>query len=252
MLSSERRRRILEWLQRESGMTVAELSQRLDVSASTIRRDLTRLAQEGWLEKIHGGATLPLSVATEPPTKLQRLRNVEEKRRIGMLAATLVNPGEVVFLDAGTTTLEVAKNLKRISPLTVVTNDILIAAELLESRVEIIVTGGSLHKATVTLTGPLTDRVVGELHVDKVFAAISALSIEHGLTTAVVSEAFTKRAILAAGREVIGVADHSKFGQVAFVAVAPLTALHRLVTDEGTPAADIQRLRELGIEVLLA
>ena len=252
MLSSERRRRILEWLQHETGMTVAELSARLDVSASTIRRDLNKLAQEGWLEKIHGGATLPLSVATEMPTQLQRLRNVEEKRRIGALAATLVNPGEVVFLDAGTTTLEVAKNLKRISPLTVVTNDILIASELLESRVEIIVTGGSLHKQTVTLTGPIANRVVEEIHVDKVFAAISALDIEHGLTTAVLNEAFTKRAILAAGREVIGVADHSKFGAVAFVEVAPLTVLQTLVTDSGSPAEDIERIRALGIDVLMA
>jgi DeoR family fructose operon transcriptional repressor len=143
--------------------------------------------------------------------------------------------------------------LKSIGPLTAVTNDIFIAAELADvAEIETIVTGGSLRRATRALVGPMTESVLETIHVDKVFTGVSGLHVEHGLSTGNMTEAQTKLRLLKAGDQIIGVADHTKFNKIAFTRLGPVTALDILVTDALAPADDVARLRDLGVRVIVA
>jgi len=253
MLPAERQQRILEVLQQRRAASIVELADILETSASTINRDLSVLAAEGWLRRVRGGASITTGLSADPPSKLERLRNVREKEAIGAAAAALVEPGEVVFLEASTTVLYIARQLRHIRPLTAVTNDIFIAAELADTpEIETIVTGGTLRKATRALVGPLVEQVLAAIHVDKVFTGISGLHIVHGLSTGNMIEAQTKQRLLKAGDQIIGVADHTKFNKVAFSRLGPINDLDVLVTDLYAPAEDIERIREMGVTVIIA
>jgi DeoR family fructose operon transcriptional repressor len=229
------------------------LSEALATSPSTINRDLSALAAEGRLRRVRGGASITTGSSVDPLAKLERLRQVEEKNAIAAAAAALVEPGEAIFLEASTTVLHVARRLKSIGPLTAVTNDIFIAAELADvAEIETIVTGGSLRRATRALVGPMTESVLETIHVDKVFTGVSGLHVDHGLSTGNMTEAQTKLRLLKAGDQIIGVADHTKFNKIAFTRLGPVTALDILVTDALAPADDVARLRDLGVRVIVA
>jgi len=253
MLSAERHQRILDFLLQRRSASVAELSEELGASASTIGRDLSVLAAEGLLQRVRGGASLSSGLHPDLPSKLERLRNVREKEAIGLAAAAMVEPGEVVFLEASTTVRHVARHLRNMRNLTVVTNDVYIASELADSPgIETIVTGGTLRAATQALIGPLVERVLEIIHVDKVFTGISGIHVDHGLSTGNLTEGQAKQRLLTTGDRIIGVCDHTKFGRVAFCRLGPVNALDVLVTDCLAPAADIARIRELGTEVVAA
>lgn len=253
MLPDERRQRMLDVLRQRRSASIAELAEALDMSASTINRDLSVLAAEGWLRRVRGGASITTGLSADPPAKLERLRNVREKEAIGAAAAALVQPGQVVFLEASTTVRHVARNLRHVRPLTAVTNDIFIAADLAEMpEIETIVTGGLLRRATRALVGPLIEQVLDTIHVDIVFTGVSGLHIQHGLSTGNMLEAQTKQRLLKAGDQIVGVTDHTKFNRIAFSRLGPITELDMLVTDESAPADDIERIREMGVTVVIA
>lgn len=214
------------------------LSKALGVSPATVRRDLTELEKRGLIRRTHGGA-LPLSGTSFEPTVGQKsTEQVEEKRRIGKVAASLVRDGETIILDAGTTTLEIARALSGRRDLTVVTNSLSIAAELANLEgVHVILTGGDLRKNTMALVGPAAEGFLRTITADRVFLGINGISPERGLTTPNLLEAATKRAMVRAASEVVVVADHSKLGRVTFAHVADLHHIDRLVCDE--PAGEL-------------
>ncbi|MFQ5855986.1 MAG: DeoR/GlpR family DNA-binding transcription regulator [Anaerolineae bacterium] len=253
MLPDERRQRILELIETDGSVSVDELAQRFDVSEMTIRRDLRMLDSDGLLRRVHGGATSSRGRSYEPPFLLRTKEQAEAKARIGELAAEMISDGDSVALDVGTTTLEVARHLEGKQNLTIVTPSLHIANVLAgQPGIRLILTGGILRPGELSLVGHLTERAFKEFHVDKLFLGIGGISFEAGLTEFNLEDALTKRAMLRCAKEYIVVADASKFGQIAFAAVAPLSVVHKVVTDSSLDSQTVDRLQEMDIEVVLA
>jgi DeoR family fructose operon transcriptional repressor len=156
------------------------------------------------------------------------------------------------MLDAGSTTLRIARELKERRNIRVVTNAINIALELSSSEIEVTVTGGTMRRNTLALVGPLAGSALTGLHVDKLFLATNGIDLKQGLTSPNLIEAETKKAMLDSAREVILVTDHSKFGRIAFTQVCNLDRVHRVITDPGSPPEFIQALEKLHISVMIA
>jgi DeoR/GlpR family transcriptional regulator of sugar metabolism len=253
MFNQGRDQKILEILQKNTRARVSELSEWLDVSAATIRRDLDRLYEMGQVRRIHGGAILAERAAPEHPVVQRMDENAEVKRRIGLAAAELVKEGETVFIGSGTTTLEVARNLVGRENLTVITNAFTVIEVLSQAAgIALISVGGFLRRSELSFVGHITEQALRELRPQKVIMGIRAASLEDGLTNDYLPEVSTDRVIIHSAPEVILVADHSKFGKVSTVLVAPMSAIHKLVTDDQTPPPIVAGLQEIGIEVLVA
>jgi DeoR/GlpR family transcriptional regulator of sugar metabolism len=178
MLKSERRLEILRLLEEKSVISVPDLSARFGVSESTIRRDLQNLAQQGLLQRTYGGA---MSAEEERAWDALEARNdpfLEMKRRIGRAAARLINPGDTICLQAGSTTLQVARHLRGKQNLTVITNDIYVGRELARHPgITVHLSGGTLRKDSRVLVGPLAEQTMSQFHVDKAFLGITAISL---------------------------------------------------------------------------
>lgn len=257
--SLERQDQIADFIQRRQRATVAEIASYFAISPATVRRDLEVLAEQGEIERFHGGAraySASRNGRQAPPELpvLQRQRvQAAAKEQIGRLAAGLVQDGETVFISSGTTALAAARHLRRREALTVITNSVLVINTLGDAPgITLIGLGGVLRRSEQSLIGHLTEHALSEIHADKVLMGIRAIDLARGLTNDYLPETMTDRAILQAGREIIILADHTKCGRVSTAFVAPLTAMHTLVTDDRTPASFVQQLRQLGIRVLQA
>lgn len=257
MLAEERRRQVLQWLEQEGRVQVTEVARRLAVSPMTVRRDLERLEADGLLVRTHGGA-LPVGVTTprELPYASKRARQVEAKRKIGRLAASLVRAGETVILDAGSTTLEIARHLPPRITLKVVTNDLLIARELADRKgIDVYLTGGQVRQGVYSLQGPETEAYLRATHVDRAFLGADGVDAVYGLSTTNRQKVPVKQAMLAAAERTYVVADHSKLGRRAFARFAGIGEAGALICDDQARAAcasQLAALEETGLEVLLA
>ncbi|MFQ5854261.1 MAG: DeoR/GlpR family DNA-binding transcription regulator [Anaerolineae bacterium] len=253
MANKTRHQRILDLLESNTHVRVAELSQHLGVSPATVRRDLDRLQQQGWLQRTHGGAVLAEHAAPEPPVVQRTGENAEEKRRIGKAAAALIHEGDTVFIGSGTTTLEVARQLAGRNHITVITNALTIINTLAqEEGITLLSTGGLLRSSELSFIGHISELTLQELRPQKVIMGIRAISLTDGLTNDYVPEVSTDRIIIRSAPEVILVADHSKFGRISTAFVAPVAAVHKIVTDSATPPEILRELRQKDIEVIVA
>lgn len=253
MFAEERRRQIMALVASDRAVSVTDLAARFGVSESTIRRDLRELEEAGLVERTHGGAVLPDLRRYEPSFHQKEAERRQEKGAIARVAARLVEDGDTIILDSGTTTLALARLLRGRTNLTVVTNSTVIAAELAGAPgVEVVVTGGILKGRTMALVGAEVARFLSKVNVDRVFLGINGIDLEAGLTTPTLAEAETKQAMIRAAREVVVLADHTKLGRVTFAHVAALQEVHRLVTDAGAPPQFVEQLREAGLDVQVA
>ena len=251
MLIRNREEHILQILKNNENIRVAELSSTLGVSRATIRRDLEKLHSLGKLERVHGGAVFVERATPELPVLQRASVHAEEKRRIGLAAAEMVQEGDTIFIGSSTTTLELARNLVDRKDITVISNALTIINTLAQAKgISIISIGGFLRPAELTFIGHLAEQALRELRPQKVFVGIRALSLAAGLTNEYLPEISTDRMIIQSGPEVILLADHSKFDKISTAFVAPLTAVHKIITDSGVPFERIQEIRALGIEVL--
>ncbi|MBI2914740.1 MAG: DeoR/GlpR transcriptional regulator [Firmicutes bacterium] len=251
MLAAERQKSILKLLENTGSVEVSDLSRHYQVSVMTIRRDLASLEAQGQVTRTHGGAVLNRSTTFELSYNAKQDLRAGEKRRIGERAALLVRDGDTVILDAGTTTLEIAKRLDRRRNLTVVTNSLPIASELAGSRnIALIITGGLLRETSLSLVGPLAQQAVAALNADLAFIGVDGISAERGISTPDMVEAQTKRAMISAASRVVVVADQSKFGSVALATIAPIASVDVIVTDGALPADFAKALAESGAEVM--
>jgi DeoR/GlpR family transcriptional regulator of sugar metabolism len=250
-LAVNRRSAILELLGEHRSATVSALAHELGVSDTTIRRDLDRLQSSGAVHRTHGGAVIG---AAEAVFRMpQVIPNLERKQRIGRLAATLVEDGDTIGLDAGTTTLEVARNLRERKAITLVTTDLHIAYELTEwPDVSINLTGGTLQGRFYSLTGPLALRTIREVHTRKVFIGASGLAPSPGATDPHLEAAQIKQAMIESSDQCIIVADSTKLGRTEFAFVTGLENISTLVTDSDANPELLARFREHGIKVLIA
>jgi DeoR family transcriptional regulator, aga operon transcriptional repressor len=253
LLAAERRNRIAEMVARQGVVRVGELSETFRVSEVTIRSDLDLLARQGLVVRDRGGAVANLRAGLAVAFEQRAALNQEEKRRIGRAAAQLVQPGDTIIMDAGSTMLEMARCLGNVAPLTVVTNALNVATELGSfPDVHVILVGGSLDRATISAVGPHAIRDFCEYVVPKVFLGVHALDPVAGLTDCSIEIAEMKRTLIGVARQVTLLADAGKWGRVGLVKVAPLSAVQTIVSDAGLPAEAQAAVRELGIGLLLA
>lgn len=247
-----RRQALLERLRVSRFATVAQLSAALGVSEVTVRRHLQQLEDQGLVVRTRGGAMVVSGPLEEPGLTAKQGLQAEEKRRIAAAAAALVEDGDAVALNAGTTTAALARVLAARKGLTVVTNSLPVVVALASSDVQLVVVGGQLRSRSLALVGPLALQALAEIHVSKAFIGVNGLSLQHGITTPNLEEAMVNRAMLRAAERVIVVADRTKFGRVAFSRIAQLDEIHAVVTDREAPPDVVAALRERGIEVILA
>lgn len=249
MFAEERKQRILAALHRNPVVRVTELGRALRVSAASIRRDLADLQRTGLLKRTHGGAIGARMTAIEPSLAEKEDQYQEEKAAIARLAVSFVQQGDTIFLDAGSTTRQIARELRHHHGITVVTNALNIAWELAASDLELLVTGGQVRRGILSQVGPLADHAIAAIHVDKLFLGANGIDVDKGVTTPNLVEAQTKRAMVERASEVILVADHSKFGRITFSRICGLDRIHRVITDDRLPATDASALSALGLQV---
>lgn len=253
MFAEERQMLVLSILEKRNSVTVAELSKALKVTEATVRRDLNALQARGLVIRTHGGAMLPPATGFEPTYSEKEDRYFEEKQKIGARAAELIKPGETIILDAGTTTLQIARHLEGKRGITVITNGLNLIQELTRIEgIEVVFTGGTVRSNTMAVVGPVAQETLRNFHADKVFLAGNGISLTHGLTTPSILEAYTKRAMADAAREVIVVVDHSKFNVVTATRVLPLSRVHKIITDDGLPPSVRLEFAAAGIEIIVA
>ena len=249
----ERQARIRQFIYETGQATVAELCAQFEASEATIRRDLGELAAEGVLHRVRGGAARPSSAAPEPPVLQRMHEQAEAKALIGKTTAELIADGETVFLGSGSTTLSFAHHLRHRRGLTVISNSLPIINLLADvPDITLVVLGGLLRHSEQSMIGHLTEQTIAELRADKVIMGIRAVDLKQGLTNDYLPETMTDRAIVRFSTHVILVADHTKFGQVAPAFVAPLSAVHTVVTDSGIAPEVVRGLKDAGIRVIVA
>jgi len=250
---TDRQLQILQRIQRQQRISVAEICEVFAVSEATARRDLETLAEDGKVQRVHGGAIALAPTPPEQPILQRQDEQAQEKVRIGQAAAGLINDGETIFLGSGTTVLEVARNLGRDQKLTVITNSLPVINVLAGNEdITLISLGGMLRDSELSFIGHITEQALAEVRADKVFLGTRAISLEHGLTHEYLPETMTDRAILKSGQEIIVVADYTKFGRAAAILLAPLEQVHTIVTDGQTPPDFIEAVQERGIRVILS
>ncbi len=252
MLSVERHQAILDLLESKDSLQVTELVEMFDVSEMTIRRDLDVLERKGLLRRVHGGAVSNRGRSYEPTFLLRSADRIEEKKRIGQAAADLIQSGDSVMLDVGTTTLEIARHLYDRHNLTIITPCFQIAANLVEHPgIRLVLTGGILRPGELSLVGHLAERAIQDFYVDKLFMGAGGVDLEAGFTEFNLEDTLVKKAMLRSAKEITVVVDSSKFGQVAFTAIAPLRAANRIITDSNLHQQMVEKILDNGVEVIL-
>ena len=251
MLAADRLQVIADLVRERGSVRGRDLVEALGVTDETIRRDLARLADQGLVRRAHGGA-VALRPSDETDTSFRLREHADEKLAIGRRAAALVSDGSSIILDSGTTTLSLARSLVGKQDLVVVTTAVTNAIELVGNpRTTVIMTGGVIRPSTFGASGQLAAATLRGLHVDQTFLAIHSISVQGGLTYPLFEEVDAKRAMIEAASEVILLADHSKFGRQALVRVAPITAVHRIITTPGIDPAEAAAIRDLGIDLIV-
>lgn len=254
--STDRRAQlILQQLLRAGTISVASLAKRFKVSPTTIRRDLSELEQRGLLRRSHGGAVPVSPLLYEPFRHVsyyheQERQQAAEKRRIGLVAAELVNDGDILGIGAGTTATQVARSVCLHRGITVVTNAVNVAMELSHrDDLKVFVTGGFLSGDWFALVGPTAIQSANEMFVDKVFIGVDGIHVDQGLTTNYPDQATIHRAMMRQARRRIVVADRRKIGEVGTALIWPADDIDILITDRGATDEEIAPFVAKGIEV---
>lgn len=252
MFQIEKQKKILDYVNKIKKATVNELSDFLGVSKVTIRRYINELESKGLLIKTHGGVlSIDNDLNYEIPYASKKELNISEKEKIGIAAAKLIEDGDVVILDAGSTTLEIALHIKNINA-TIITNDVKIAMELASKpSIKLIITGGTVQKHVYTIIGSNTDELLSKIHVNKTFLGADAINIEYGVTNRTLEEAAVKKAMIKAAEQIILVADYSKLNKKAFTDICKIDEIDTIVIDK---IDDNYRniFNEKGINIIIA
>jgi DeoR family fructose operon transcriptional repressor len=249
LLSIKRWEEIIRILERDGSVDVNSLSDRFGVTTKTIRQDLAELEAKGLLERVHGGAVLKSNSGVFPIQE-RKQHNLEEKERIASAALKYIENDDTIILDGGSTTLQLAKKLTD-QHLAVITNDLIIAGELLpHESIALYLSGGKLRREGVyTLLGREAERIIDSYKVNKLFLATSALDFKQGLTVFSEEEAEIKKVMLNAAKEIICLADYSKFHKVALFSFAPLKIVDRLITDNRISETDLKYIKGQGVKI---
>jgi DeoR family fructose operon transcriptional repressor len=248
-ISQNRFQRILAILNERERVNVLELSEALSVSPVTVRRDLDKLNRLGLLERIHGGAVASKRRPLEVPFEKKGQVSISEKQAIAQYAASLVRPGDTIFLNSGTTTQRVVQHLKGV-PVRVVTNNSATAYMELDPAVELILIGGEYRSQSSSLVGDIALSNLSSIYCSHAFLGVNGVCPEKGLTSAVYQETSINRIMIDHTQErVVVLADSTKVGKVSTFFSAPVNAMHTLITDCHCPEHHVARFVETGVEV---
>jgi len=245
------REKIIRALLRERRVVrVEELCRELNASPATVRRDLANMEKKGLLRRVHGGAVSIDSRLEEPLMFDDKTRiATREKRRIAKAALKLIKTNDTIYLDGGSTTLELARLLKDRTDITLVTNSLRAAAELSGGGPRLILIGGELRRQAQTIVGPLTAEIMNTLHFDKAFMGTIGMTLKDGLTTTDPGEAFTKKQAMNQAGEVILLMHSDKAGGISFAHFGGLDSVDHLITDNGLPDTFKKQLQRIKIKV---
>lgn len=238
MLPIERRHQILSRIWEDGKIEIEALAHELNVSAMTIRRDLATLEEEEKVMRTHGGAIALDALIAETPYQNKVTINTEQKRSIAQLATKMIPGHAKILLDSGTTTLEIAKKIKHRDDLVIVTNDLKISLELLDSRSEVICTGGEMQQGIGSFFGPHVQHLFEEIHVDLLFLGAHAVDLSSGITAPTMEKALVKKQMVNAAQKCWVVTDSTKFNKKAFAKVCNLVEITGIITDDGFPDVD--------------
>ena len=253
MLANQRRDKILELLKEDGSAKVIKLAKIFKVSEVTIRQDLEKLESEGYILREHGGAFLKNVEDSVKSFTLLNQDNLEKKKLIGRKAAEIIESGDSIILDSGSTTTEIAKNLIGRNGITVITNALNIAMMLgAEPGIEVIVTGGEFKPPTLSLTGQKAASFFEDIHVDKLFLATAGISLRSGLTYPSLSDIVVKKAMIEAADVTYLVADSTKIGKNAFASLGALSLIDYIITDSFIDPSHLQLFKDNEIEMILA
>jgi len=254
LLVEERRRRIVDMVNQHGRVTVDELVSLFDISAVTIRADLEALDRAGTISRSHGGALPTAPNQLDTPLNIKETRHHAQKRRIGLAAAQLIEDGETIILDSGSTTVEIARQIRqqKWSSLTVITNALNIAMELTAlPTVRVMMLGGLLRQTSYSLAGPDAEQALSRLSADRLFLGVDGLDPEVGVTTPDPLEASLNALMIRVSRQTIAVLDASKFGQRSLSVIAPVSSLNMVISDTAAPTEYVQALEAQGVKTLL-
>lgn len=247
ILKSERKQLILDKLTEQKFVRLEELVEMLDTSESTVRRDLDDLESSGKLRRVHGGAEALTHLQQEESIQQKSVKNIHEKRQLAQTAAALIEDGEVIFLDAGTTTELMIEHLQN-RQLTVVTNSIHHAVKLVERKIKTIIIGGFVKESTDASIGAVAVDQVRQLNFDKAFIGMNGVDKEY-LTTPDIEEATLKRTVLENAKKPFVLVDASKFSQFSFVKVANIEQATLITTAKDSSLLKILKEKTRVIEV---
>ncbi|HET7388170.1 MAG TPA: DeoR/GlpR family DNA-binding transcription regulator [Nocardioidaceae bacterium] len=252
-LPERRRLRIVADLEATDGVRALDLARRFGVSVETIRRDLLVLEEQGLARRVHGGAVLPISRAFEPPYEERRVANLTRKQAMARLAATLIEPGDTLVLDVGTSVAELAKAVPVGLEARVLTCSLLVSHELAGRHgMEVVVSGGRVRGGDLACSGPTAEAFFSGFFADRAFLGSGGVDANAGLTDYHLDEIAVRKIILERARERYVLADSTKIGHIAVGQVCPLNTLTAVITDSNADAATVAAIEDAGVTVLVA
>ena len=252
MLASERRRLILERVAELQAIEAQALADEMNVSVMTIRRDIKRLEQDGFLRQTYGGATVHITKSVELGFNSRALQYAAQKRVIGACVAQMIEPGQTLFLGEGTTTSQFAQFLPPHPHLQVITASLSHASLLGSRNIRVIVLGGKLHGDELTMTGPIAEATLQRFYADVCILGAAGVDPQVGVTELDYEIASLHRSMMERSRRVVVLADHSKLGFRAPAVVAPVSMVTTMVTDDAAPPDALEQLQAQGVQVIFA
>ena len=250
--SYQRRKRILEILDKKESISVKELSNYFNISEVTIRNDLNNLAKEGKIIRTHGGAVSLNDTKYEQAYHIRKSKNHNLKVKIGKAAASLVEDSEVIFIDASSTASEMLPYLKQKSELTVITNSIEVCNTLIMYRnIHLIILGGNVRRESLSTVGSQVEDIIKYGNIGKAFFGAKGFDILHGLTDINQDEINLKKSVANKSQKIIALIDYTKWDKVSFGTFAPTDNIDTIITDKKAPKKSIDKARKQGIEVIV-
>ena len=251
IFQEERQEQILKILEKENRVMTNDLQKKFNTTTVTIRKDLAILEGEGLLKRTYGGAIKVKKLFQGLALNKKEKLYLDEKLKIVKKAAQLISDGDTILLDSGSTTSLLAKEIKNKTNITVITNAVNIATELLQSDIEVILTGGVLLKESSTLVGPLADIVLKKLTTSKLFIGVDGIDFTAGLTTPNILEANTSRIMMDISMETILLVDSSKFGRRSLGVISDINKIDKIITTKELTEKEINKFTNSEVEVII-
>jgi DeoR family transcriptional regulator of aga operon len=240
--------KIIELINSEGKVKVNHLSKIFNVSEVTIRNDLAHLEKKGLLIKTRGGGLRSQKMGIDYKLNEKSKIHSEEKQKIGKKAAEIINDDDTLIIDSGTTTLEITKNLQNFKNLTVITNALNIASQLVNyDNIKVILLGGTLRNNSLSLIGPLAESSIKNFYCDKLFLGVDGIDSGYGIFTPNSEEGYLNKLMIEVSKQVIVVTDSSKFKRRGFVHIAPISKIDMVITDSNIPLDEMKNLRNMGV-----